>query len=90
MAIKTSYSKAKANNDEITYKVLEECGALPARKNGDVLKLRYMSWNDRDPRYDLRFWKTDEDGSERCGKGITLAGEELEGIYELIGKLMED
>ena len=88
MALNRSYSK-KAN-DEITYEILEECGELPVRKNGETLKLRYMTWNGGNPKYDLRFWREDEDGNERCGKGFTLTGEEVEGIYNIIGKLMED
>ena len=87
MAIKRNYSK---RTDEVKYEVLEECGSLTARSNGDVVKLRYLSWNDRDPRYDLRAWGTDDDGNERCGKGICLSGEELEELYNLIGKLMEE
>lgn len=88
MAVKKNYS-AKAK-DDFKYEVVEECGELTARKNGDVVKLRYISWNDRDPRYDIRVWSTDEDGNERCGKGVGLSGEELEELYNLIGKLMEE
>ena len=89
MAINRSYSNKKT--DDFKYEVLEECGACTARANGDVVKLRYISWNGRDPKYDLRVWSTSEDGeSERCGKGIGLNGEELEEIYDIIGKLMEE
>lgn len=88
MAVKKSYSpKAK---DDFKYEVIEECGSLGVRKNGDEVKLRYISWNDRDPRYDIRVWSKDDDGNERCGKGVGLSGEELEELYNLIGKLMED
>lgn len=90
MAIKTNNYKAKAKTDDFKYEVIEECGSLPARPNGDVVKIRYISWNGREPKYDIRVWSTDDDGNERCGKGVGLSGEELEGIYELIGKLMEE
>ena len=90
MAIKTNNYKAKAKTDDFKYEVIEECGSLPARSNGDVVKIRYISWNGRDPKYDIRVWSTDDDGNERCGKGVGLSGEELEGIYDLIGKLMEE
>lgn len=86
MAINKSYKK----NDDFKYEVVEECGSCSERSNGDVVKLRYISWNGRDPKYDLRVWSTDDDGNERCGKGVGLAGEELEEIYDIIGKLMED
>ncbi len=88
MAINKKYSsKAK---DDFKYEVIEECGELAARSNGDIVKLRYISWNGRDPKYDLRVWGTDDEGNERCGKGVGLSGEELEELYNLIGKLMED
>ena len=69
MAIKTNNYKAKAQTDDFKYEVIEECGTLPARSNGDVVKIRYISWNGRDPKYDIRVWSTDDDGHERCGKG---------------------
>jgi len=85
MAIKKSESKAK----EINYEVIEECGTVAERNGGYELKLRYISWNGKDPRYDLRPWKVDDEGKETCNKGITLTGEELEALGELI-KGMEE
>ena len=71
---------------EISYEVLEECGTLS--KSGKwALMLRYMSWKGRDPRYDLRRWCMDEDGTEKCGKGITLTGEEMEALRLLLEDL---
>lgn len=87
MAIKKS---GTSDNKEINYKVLEECGELTPRAKGGTVKLRYLSWNDRDPKYDLRLWSEDEDGSEKCGKGIGLTGEELEELCEVIGKLIKE
>lgn len=85
MAIKKN---GKAN-EEIKYEVLEECG-LVAKRSGDYeLKLRYISWNGKDPKYDIRPWKVNDEGEEICGKGITLSGEELETLGNLI-KGMEE
>ena len=80
MAIRKSTSTKSTS--EPTYKVLEECGTISTNKGWD-LKLKYISWNGRDPKYDLRTWKEDEDG-EKCGKGITLTGEELEELLKLL------
>lgn len=80
---KNGNSKAKS---DINYKVLEECGTVAERKGGYSLKLRYMQWNDRDPVYDLRPWKVNDEGEEICGKGITLTGEELEALVNLVSK----
>ena len=80
----------KGNTDtKIKYEVLEECGDIAER--GDyTLKLRYMAWNDKEPRYDLRPWKVDENGKEVCAKGIGLSGEELESLGNLIQEMMQD
>ena len=80
MAIKKT-AKAK---DEIKYEVLEKCGVVSERGGGYALELRYVKWNDSEPRYDFRTWKTKDDGTEVCGKGITLSGEEVENLYEII------
>ena len=90
MAIKKSTTTAAAKDKDIKYEVVEECGELTPRKNGDVVKVRYLSWNGRDPKYDIRAWSTDDDGNERCGKGIGMSGEELEELYEVIGKLIKE
>lgn len=83
MAFKKS---GKTNANEISYKVLEECGSLGTNANGWEMKLRFISWNGKEPKYDLRSWKEDETG-EKCSKGITLTGEELEALYGVLSKL---
>lgn len=80
MAIKKT-AKAK---DEIKCEVLEKCGVVSERSGGYTLEFRYVKWNDSESRYDLRTWKTKDDGTEVCGKGITLSGEEVENLYEII------
>lgn len=81
MTIKKN-NQSKVN--EISYEILEECGVISERKGGYVLKLRYMSWNGNDPKYDLRPWKQNEDGSETASKGISLTGEELEELTNIL------
>lgn len=84
MAIKKSNAKA---NEGINYEVVEKCGVITERNGGYALELRYVSWNGGEPKYDIRAWKTKDDGTEVCGKGITLSGEELESLGEVITKL---
>lgn len=86
MAFKKS---GKTNANEISYKVLEECGSLGTNANDWELKLRYISWNEKEPKYDLRSWKEDETG-EKCSKGITLTGEELESLYNVLHKMASE
>ena len=96
MAIRTSEKKttaAKAN--DITYEVIEECGAIDTKsytkKGEDVtetLRLRYLAWNNGEPRYDLRWWITTSEG-EKCGKGVGLSGEALIALGNLITEMQK-
>ena len=79
--------KTEATLDPM-YKVLEECGTISTNAKGYSLKLRYISWNGKTPKYDLRTWKEDENG-EKCGKGITLTGNELEALLNILKKMEE-
>lgn len=83
-------SKTNNGNKDIKMNIIEECGACTARNNGDQIKIRFISWNDKDPKYDIRIWSKNDDGTERCGKGFTLDGEELEEIHSLIDKLINE
>lgn len=89
MAINKS---GKGTNGEIKYEVKEDyLIGVRKKNNGDEeLRLRFMSWNDREPRYDIRPWFKDEDGKEKCAKGVALSGEELISLGEIIKKLQED
>ncbi len=82
--------KTAKKETEINYEVVENCGTIAERKGGYALELRYISWNGSDPKYDIRPWKTTDQGEEICGKGITLSGEELESLGGIIQKMMEE
>jgi hypothetical protein len=86
MAIKKS---GKANDNGIKYEVVEKCGVISEGKNGWTTELRYVKWNDGEPKYDIRSWVASEDGTEKCGKGITLTGEQLEKLGEIIKRMEE-
>lgn len=88
MAIRKTGKPTKPTT-EPTYEVLEEIATISSNAKGWELKLRYMAWNGKDPKYDLRSWLETEDG-EKCSKGVTLTGEELEELYNAIGELMAE
>ena len=82
-------NKTNKSDNEIKMEVIEKCGVIMERNGGYSLELRYVSWNGKDPKYDIRPWKMNDDGNEICGKGMTLSGEELEKLGEIM-KNMED
>ena len=83
MAIRKTTKPATKATESPTYEVIEECGVLSTNSRGWELKLRFMSWNGNEPKYDIRSWKEDENG-EKCSKGITLTGDELENLLNIL------
>ena len=59
---------------EIKYEIVKELGVLAESTKGWNRELNLVSWNDREPKYDLRDWAPDH---AKMGKGITLSTEEL-------------
>lgn len=86
MAIRKSTAKAE---DRKTYDVIERCGVISEGNNGWRTELRFVSWYGTEGKYDIRSWKEKEDGTEQCGKGVTLTGEQLESLGELIKAMAE-
>lgn len=74
----------KTKKEDFKVKIIEDYGTI-SENNGYELKLTYTSWNGNDPKYDIRSWK---DG--RGYKGITLTGEEVEKLYELLKGIAEE
>ena len=69
---------------EIKYEIFKKLGVLSKAGSGWTKELNLISWNDREPKYDLRDWSAD---GQKMGKGITLSGEELSALRKLLNKL---
>lgn len=83
MDIKTTANKA-TKNDDFSYEVIEDIATLGKRGRNYELKLRYVSFNGNEPRYDIRPWGVDDDGNEKMLKGISLSGEELQALKDVL------
>jgi len=59
---------------EFKYEIVEKIALLSESSKGWTKELNLISWNDRDPKYDIREWSPD---GEKMGKGITLSDEEV-------------
>lgn len=66
---------------EIKYDIVKTIGVLSEGSKGWTKELNLISWNDREPKYDIREWAPEH---EKMGKGVTLSGEEIEKLKELI------
>lgn len=72
---------------EIKYDITKYIGALTEGAGSMHKELNMVSWNDGDPKYDLRPWNGDH---SRMGKGITLTEEELRGLKKLIDEELDE
>lgn len=68
---------------EIKCITIEKIGIIRQSTNGWNKELRLVSWNDADPKYDIRDWSPDD---EKMGKGITLTEEEARNLLGLLEK----
>ena len=69
---------------EIKYDIKETLGALSENNKGWSKELNLSSWNDREPKYDIRDWAPEH---EKMGKGITLSTEEIKNLRDLLNRL---
>lgn len=72
---------------DIKFEIKEEIGVLSESTKGWTKELNLISWNDGAPKYDLRDWAPNH---EKMGKGITLSADEVQELYKLLGKIVED
>ena len=73
---------------ELKCEITERIGVLSENAKGWTKELNKVSWNEREPKYDLREWNPDH---SRMGKGITLTDEEVETLKAILnGEEIED
>ena len=60
--------------DKLKFEIIEELIVLSENAKGWRKELNRVSWNDAEPKYDIRTWSPDH---EKMGKGITLSEEEF-------------
>lgn len=69
---------------EIKFEIIKNIGTLSESSRGWTKELNLISWNGRDPKYDIRDWDPEH---EKMGKGVTLTDEELKKLKELLGDI---
>ncbi|MBQ9375479.1 MAG: YdbC family protein [Ruminococcus sp.] len=73
---------------ELKFEITETLGVISENAKGWTKELNLVSWNEREPKYDLREWNPDH---TRMGKGITLTDEEVETLRAILnGEEIED
>jgi hypothetical protein len=81
---KIKLKKESFKMEEFKFHVLESLGTLSEAENGWKKELTVVSWNDREPKFDIRSWSPQK---ERMGRGITFSKEEIISLKELLSHI---
>ena len=66
---------------DIKYEIKEEIAVLSENAKGWKKELNLVSWNDGEPKYDIRDWGP---AREKMGKGISLNAAELQALIDIL------
>ena len=72
--------------EELKYEIINSIGVVSTTVSGWNLELNRVSWNGKEPKYDLRSWSPDH---KKMGKGVTLSEDELISLCSLLNKEIE-
>lgn len=76
------------DDKEIKFEIVKQFGSLgTSSKGGWSKELNLVSWNEREPKLDLREWAPDH---SRMGKGVTLSREEASALSTLLATALKD
>ena len=70
---------------ELKYEIIQNIACLSEEKSGWTKELNLISWNENEPKYDIRAWSEDH---SKMGKGITLSKEELSVLKDVLTELL--
>ena len=66
------------------YEIVKTFGTVSETDNGWVKEVNLVSWNEREPVYDIRVW---QEGHEKLGKGVTLTEAEIKNLKKLLNEM---
>lgn len=69
---------------DIKYEIKENIGELSVGSKGWAKEVNLISWNDKEPKYDIREWAPDH---AKMGKGVTLSKEEIVKLKALLNNM---
>ena len=67
--------------DDFKFDIIRNFGVLSESSRGWTKELNLVSWNGREPKYDIREWSPDH---SRMGKGVTLSDEEIQELKNIL------
>lgn len=70
--------------EDIKVEITKQIAFLSESLKGSTKELNPISWNGREPKYDIRDWAPNH---EKMGKGVTLSQEEVDKLKEVLSAL---
>lgn len=74
----------KDNDNPIQFEIIDHIATLSVNNSGWQKELNLISWNNAEPKYDIRSWKDDH---AKAGKGVTLFKDEMVVLADSIRQL---
>lgn len=71
---------------ELKFEIINNIGVVSTGSSGWQLELNRISWNGKEPKYDLRSWSPDH---TKMGKGVTLTEEDVMSLADILTKEVE-
>jgi hypothetical protein len=69
---------------ELKFEIVKHIAVLSETSKGWTKELNLVSWNNREPKYDIRDW---DPSHEKMGKGVTLSNEEMDKLKKVLPNL---
>lgn len=69
---------------ELKFEITEKIGVLSENPKGWTKEINLVSWNEHEPKYDIREWSPDH---SRMGKGVTLTADELAALKDFLADI---
>ena len=69
---------------EFNYEITERIAVLSTNAKGWERQLNMISWNDHEPKYDIRDWSPD---GTKMSKGISMTRDEIAVLKDILNEL---
>lgn len=69
---------------DIKYEIIKHIAVLAEGSKGWQKELNLISWNDKEPKYDIREWAPEH---AKMGKGVTLSKDEMIKLKEVLDNM---
>ena len=72
---------------EVTMLLVKHFGVISTSKRGWTKELNLVSWNGREPKYDIREWSEDR---KKSSKGLTFSKDEMIELKKVMNDIVFD